>query len=304
MGMSEFYGAGDEKESIATIHRALELGVTLLDTADMYGPFTNEELVGRALAGRRDGGGARHQIRQRAGARRHSHRDQRPARVRARRVRRLPAAPGRRPHRPLLPTSRRPRHPHRGHRGCHGGAGRGGQSPTPGAVGGGTRDHSPGPRRAPDHRAADRVVAVDPRPGSGRGARHRARSRHRLRRLFAPRARLSVRRLPDARGSGARRLPSPQPPVPGGELPEEPATRRAGEGHRHRQRGGGVPAGAGLGARPGQAFLKRPWSPFSTRPETVHTTSQAAITATATAVDSGSKYDESRSPPGPFTIRS
>jgi aryl-alcohol dehydrogenase-like predicted oxidoreductase len=52
--MSEFYGAGDEGESIATIHRALELGVTLLDTADMYGPFTNEELVGRAIAGRRD----------------------------------------------------------------------------------------------------------------------------------------------------------------------------------------------------------------------------------------------------------
>ncbi len=54
MGMSEFYGPGDEAESIATIHRALELGVTLLDTADMYGPFTNEELVGRAIAGRRD----------------------------------------------------------------------------------------------------------------------------------------------------------------------------------------------------------------------------------------------------------
>ncbi|HEY5252755.1 MAG TPA: aldo/keto reductase [Acidimicrobiales bacterium] len=53
MGMSEFYGDGDEEESIATIHRALELGVTLLDTADMYGPFTNEELVGRAIAGRR-----------------------------------------------------------------------------------------------------------------------------------------------------------------------------------------------------------------------------------------------------------
>jgi len=55
MGMSEFYGPGDEAESVATIHRALELGVTLLDTADMYGPFTNEELVGRAVAGRRDG---------------------------------------------------------------------------------------------------------------------------------------------------------------------------------------------------------------------------------------------------------
>ena len=53
MGMSEFYGPADEGESIATIHRALDLGVTLLDTADMYGPFTNERLVGRAIAGRR-----------------------------------------------------------------------------------------------------------------------------------------------------------------------------------------------------------------------------------------------------------
>ena len=48
MGMSEFYGTPDEDESIATIHRAIELGVTFLDTADMYGPFTNERLVGRA----------------------------------------------------------------------------------------------------------------------------------------------------------------------------------------------------------------------------------------------------------------
>jgi aryl-alcohol dehydrogenase-like predicted oxidoreductase len=54
MGMSEFYGAQDDTEAIATIHRALELGVTFFDTADMYGPFTNERLVGRALAGRRD----------------------------------------------------------------------------------------------------------------------------------------------------------------------------------------------------------------------------------------------------------
>ena len=53
MGMSEFYGAADEGEAIATIHRALDLGVTFLDTADMYGPFTNERLVGRAIAGRR-----------------------------------------------------------------------------------------------------------------------------------------------------------------------------------------------------------------------------------------------------------
>jgi aryl-alcohol dehydrogenase-like predicted oxidoreductase len=53
MGMSQSYGEADEQESIAVIHRAIELGVTLLDTAEVYGPFTNEELVGRALAGRR-----------------------------------------------------------------------------------------------------------------------------------------------------------------------------------------------------------------------------------------------------------
>jgi aryl-alcohol dehydrogenase-like predicted oxidoreductase len=54
MGMSEFYGTTDEGEAIATIHRALELGVSFLDTADMYGPFTNERLVGRAIADRRE----------------------------------------------------------------------------------------------------------------------------------------------------------------------------------------------------------------------------------------------------------
>jgi aryl-alcohol dehydrogenase-like predicted oxidoreductase len=54
MGMSEFYGPRNEGESIATIHRALELGITLLDTADMYGKGANEELVGRAIAGRRE----------------------------------------------------------------------------------------------------------------------------------------------------------------------------------------------------------------------------------------------------------
>ena len=104
MGMSEFYGTADESEATATIHRALDLGVTLLDTADMYGPFTNERLVGEAIADRRDQvvlatkfGNVRGEDGSFLGI------DGRPEYVRSR-LRRQSATARGRPHRPLLPA--------------------------------------------------------------------------------------------------------------------------------------------------------------------------------------------------------
>ena len=101
MGMSEFYGATDEDQSIATIRRALDLGVTFLDTSDMYGSGHNEQLVGRAIAGRRDEVqlATKFAIRRDDSGNRSI--DNRPEWIRAG-LRRLAAPPGRGPHRPLL----------------------------------------------------------------------------------------------------------------------------------------------------------------------------------------------------------
>ena len=164
MAMSGYYldPNSSDAESIRTIQRALDLGVTHIDTAEIYGPYTNEELVGRALKGRRDqvvlatkfglvshaGGGP-------------GVLDSSPANIRTAvegSLKRL----GHRPHRPLLPAPRRPEHPDRGHRRRPGRAGRRGQGPAHRPVRGRTRNDPPRPRRAPDRRAADRVLPVDP----------------------------------------------------------------------------------------------------------------------------------------------
>ena len=119
MGMSAFYGATDEAESVRTIHRALDLGCNFLDTSDMYGPHTNERLVGGAIAGRRDEVflatkfGIRLEPGEDGGPPKRSI-DGSPEYVRSACEASL-RAPGRRSHRPLLPAPRRPQHADRGH---------------------------------------------------------------------------------------------------------------------------------------------------------------------------------------------
>ena len=171
MGMSVAYsGAGvDDAESIRTIHRAIDLGVTLIDTAEVYGPYTNEELVGRAIADRRD----QVVLATKFGFISHAGRGPAPSRQQPGEHphggRGLAPAAGHRPHRPLLPAPRRSRHADRGDRRRAGRAGRRGKGPPHRPVRGVGRHHPPGPRRAPGDRPAVRVLAVDPRPG-GRGA--------------------------------------------------------------------------------------------------------------------------------------
>ena len=140
MGMSAFYtGAPDDAESIRTIHRALDLGVTFFDTAEIYGPYINEELVGRALDGPPGRGRPRHQVRPCRTAAATAGRASTAARTTSAPRSRARCAARHRPHRPLLPAPRGPGDADRGDHRRARGAGRAGQDPPPRPLGGGGR---------------------------------------------------------------------------------------------------------------------------------------------------------------------
>ena len=215
--------APTKREALRTIERALDLGCNFLDTSDMYGPHTNERLVGRAIADRREEVflATKFGIKIEPGDPPRRSIDGSPD-VRARSLRGLARAPRRRPHRPLLPAPRRPQHADRGDGRRDGRARRGGQGAPPRPLGGERRDDPPRARGAPDHRGAERVLAVDARrrggdPADARGAGDRPRP------LLAARPRLPLGPLHLARRARRGRLPPLRPALHRREPRAEPA---------------------------------------------------------------------------------
>ena len=173
MSLSGVYGKSSDDDGISLIHEALDQGITLLDTSDMYGFGHNEELVGKAIKGRRDevvlatkfgnlGGGGSQDRR-------------RPAGIRRQLVRGEPQAARRRGDRSLLSAPGRSDRAGRRHLRRHGAAGRARQSPHPWHQRGASGDHPPGARGSPARRRAERIFAALPH-GSRGDAEHDARA--------------------------------------------------------------------------------------------------------------------------------
>ena len=212
MGMSAFYGTTDEGEALATIDRALELGCNFLDTAEMYGPYKNEELVGKAIAGRRDDW----VVATKFGIRFAPTKENPTNRV-------LDGSPEN-ARRAIEGSLKRLGTDHvdlyylhrvdfntadRGDGRRDGRAGAGGQGAPHRPQRGGAGDAPPRACDASDHRAADRVLAVDARRGGGDPA-HLPRARHRLRPLLAARPRLPLGPLQVTGRPRRERLPPPR----------------------------------------------------------------------------------------------
>ena len=162
MGMSEFYGPSDEAQSLATLHRAIEIGVTFWDTSDMYGTGHNERLRGPRAPGAARPGRPRHQVRHHPRRRRLLHRRRRPPRVCPAGLRGEPAAARGRSHRSLLPAPGRSEGADRGDGRRHGGAGARGQGAPSRPLRGGGGHAAPRGGGASHYRAPVRILPVEP----------------------------------------------------------------------------------------------------------------------------------------------
>ena len=291
-------GALDNAESIRTIHRALDLGVTHIDTAEIYGPFLSEEIVGQAIKGRRD----QVMIATKFGLVSHSGGgpgviDSSAANVKAAvegSLKRL----GTDHIDLLLPAPRRPEHPDRGDRRRRRRPDRRGQGAALRALRGLPGDHPPRTRRAAGLRAADRVLAVDPRRG-GRDPAAAARARHRLRPVLAARPRPAHRPDPLRRRLRRRRLAQDQPPLHRRELPPQPRDRRRGAGHRRRDRRDPRADRARVAPHPRRSTSPRspapagsPGSRRTPRPTASNSPATSSIGSNALRPAAGERHDE------------